>query len=201
MAASEPLFPPSLISPHVAASFPDSYTVRPLDRDDHTKGFLDCLRVLSHVGDVSEAQFQERFDWINTHGKGVHYHVVIEHESRIVGTGAMIVERKLCVQHCFPFHKSNCTHVSNSNLWPSIHDLGIIGHIEEIAIAKEYQGKGLGLKLLASLSSIAKNIGCYKTILGCSEKNEPFYVKCGYEKNGQVMSQYYEEPKEPYYRG
>jgi glucosamine-phosphate N-acetyltransferase len=98
MATSEPLFPPSLISPHVTASFPDSYTVRPLDRGDHAKGFLDCLRVLSHVGDVGEAQFQERFDWIKTQGKGVHYHVVIEHESRIVGTGALIVERKLCVQ-------------------------------------------------------------------------------------------------------
>jgi glucosamine-phosphate N-acetyltransferase len=84
---------------------------------------------------------------------------------------------------------------------PSIHDLGIAGHVEEIAIAKEYQGKGLGLKLLASLSSIAKNVSCYKTILGSGEKNEPFYVKCGYEKSGRVMSQYYEEPKEPYYRG
>ena len=83
----------------------------------------------------------------------------------------------------------------------SIHDLGIIGHIEEIAILKDYQKKGLGVKLLASISSIAKNVGCYKTILGSGEHNEPFYEKCGFEKQGRVMGQYYEEPKDSYYRG
>jgi glucosamine-phosphate N-acetyltransferase len=83
----------------------------------------------------------------------------------------------------------------------SIHNLGLIGHIEEIAIEKDYQSKGLGLKLLASLASIAKNVGCYKTILGTSVQNEPFYVRCGYQKGGHVMSQYYETPKDPYYRG
>lgn len=111
MATSEPLFSLSLISPDVAASFPDSYTVRPLDRGDYARGFLDCLRVLSHVGDVSETQFQERFDWIETQGKGVHYHVVIEHESRIVGTGALIVERKLCVSiHTLPSESLQLKH-------------------------------------------------------------------------------------------
>ena len=95
MTTYESLFSTSMISPDVAASFPESYTIRPLERGDYAKGFLDCLRVLSHVGDVDEARFQERFEWIRTQGKGVHYHVVIEHENRIVGTGAVIVERKL----------------------------------------------------------------------------------------------------------
>ncbi|KAF5008244.1 hypothetical protein FDECE_5480 [Fusarium decemcellulare] len=177
MSTSEPLFSPSLISADAAVLFPDAFTVRPLDRGDYAKGFLDCLRVLSHVGDVTEEQFGERFDWMKTQGQGVHYHIVIEHEGIIVGTGALIVERKF------------------------IHDLGIIGHVEEIAIRKDYQGKGLGLALLASLSSVAKNVGCYKSTLGCSEQNEPFYIKCGYEKRGRIMSQYYEEEKEPYMRG
>ena len=95
MSSSEVSFPPSLISPTIAASFPDSYTIRPLERADYAKGFLHCLKVLSDVGEVTEEQFNERYDWVNQHGKGVHYHVVIEHESRIVGTGALIVERKL----------------------------------------------------------------------------------------------------------
>ncbi|KAF4438992.1 glucosamine-phosphate N-acetyltransferase, partial [Fusarium albosuccineum] len=120
MSTSEPLFSPSLISADAAVLFPDAFTVRPLDRGDYAKGFLDCLRVLSHVGDVTEEQFGERFDWMKTQGQGVHYHIVIEHEGIIVGTGALIVERKF------------------------IHDLGIIGHVEEIAIRKDYQGKGLG---------------------------------------------------------
>ena len=97
MSSSEVSFPPSLISPTIAASFPDSYTIRPLERADYAKGFLHCLKVLSDVGEVTEEQFNERYDWVDQHGKGVHYHVVIEHESRIVGTGALIVERKLQV--------------------------------------------------------------------------------------------------------
>lgn len=74
--------------------------------------------------------------------------------------------------------------------------------MEEIAVRQDYQGKGIGIKVLAGLTSIAKAVGCYKSSLGCSEKNEPFYVKCGYKKNeGRSMSQYYEDIQEPYKRG
>ncbi|ORY66589.1 acyl-CoA N-acyltransferase [Pseudomassariella vexata] len=175
--ASEALFSASLISPETVSAFPDSYNIRPLQRDDYNKGFLDCLRVLTHVGDVTEAQFQERFDWMVTQGKGVHYILVIEHESRIVGTGALVVERKF------------------------IHDLGSVAHVEEVSILEVFQSKGLGLRLLNALSSVAKNVGCYKSTLGCSEKNEPFYVKCGYDGSGRIMSEYYEEAKSGYERG
>lgn len=97
MSIVEGHFPPDLIAPSVAAGFPAGYTVRPLARHDYTKGFLECLQVLSDTGPVTEAQFLERYDWIAQHGKGVHYHVVIEEHGRIVGTGALIVERKLWV--------------------------------------------------------------------------------------------------------
>lgn len=83
----------------------------------------------------------------------------------------------------------------------SIHNRGIIGHIEEVSIVKDQQGKKLGQKLLAALDSVAVSLGCYKTILDCSPENEPFYVKCKYENSGTEMSRYYEEPKESYYRG
>ena len=84
---------------------------------------------------------------------------------------------------------------------PSIHNRGKCGHIEEVSIAKEQQGKKLGLKMLAALDSVATNLGCYKSILDCSPDKEPFYVKCQYENSGTEMSHYYEEWKEPYYRG
>ena len=84
---------------------------------------------------------------------------------------------------------------------PSIHNRGLCGHIEEVSIAKEQQGKGFGQRMLAALDSVAKNLGCYKTILDCSVDKEPFYVKCQYHNSGTEMSHYYEEWKEPYYRG
>ena len=83
----------------------------------------------------------------------------------------------------------------------SIHNLGVIGHIEEISVANDHQKKGLGLKLVQAVSSVAANVGCYKSTLGCSEANESFYVKCGYEKRGTVMSQYYEDVKSDYEKG
>jgi glucosamine-phosphate N-acetyltransferase len=112
---SELLFDPALLIPSTATiatsstsaatpaparadtPFPEGYTVRPLARDDYEKGFLDVLRVLTHTGDVSRAAFEGRFDdmkAINA-ARGVHFYLVVEFEGRVVGTGTVIVERKL----------------------------------------------------------------------------------------------------------
>jgi glucosamine-phosphate N-acetyltransferase len=55
-----------------------------------------------------------------------------------VGTGALIVERKF------------------------IHELGLVGHIEDIAVAKDQQGKKLGLRIIQALDFVAEKVGCYK---------------------------------------
>lgn len=89
------LFSPELISPAIASILPESYTIRPMRKSDYNRGFLDCLRVLTTVGDITEAQWNERYDWMNTQGKGGYYLLVIDDGTRIVGTGALIVERKL----------------------------------------------------------------------------------------------------------
>lgn len=83
----------------------------------------------------------------------------------------------------------------------SIHDRGLCGHIEEVSIQTDQQGKKLGLKVIQSLDSVAESLGCYKTILDCSPENEPFYVKCSYVNSGIEMSHYYEEEKDAYHRG
>lgn len=92
--STESLFPASLISNDLAASLPEGFTIRPLEKSDYAKGFLDCLRVLTHVGDLTEAQFGERYDDMKD-SRGTYYFLVIEHESRIVGTGVLVVEKKL----------------------------------------------------------------------------------------------------------
>jgi glucosamine-phosphate N-acetyltransferase len=50
--------------------------------------------VLTHVGDLTVEQFNERYDEMKE-GRGTYYLLVIEHENRIVGTGSLIVEKKL----------------------------------------------------------------------------------------------------------
>jgi GNAT superfamily N-acetyltransferase len=95
--------------------------------------------------------------------------VVCDSSNEVVGTGAVIVERKF------------------------IHNLGLVGHIEDIAVAKNQQGKKLGLRIIQALDYVAEKVGCYKSILDCSEANEGFYVKCGFRRAGLEMAHYYEK--------
>lgn len=66
--------------------------------------------------------------------------VVCDGENRIVGTGSLIVERKF------------------------IHSLGLVGHIEDIAVEKNQQGLKLGLRIIQSLDHVAAQVGCYKVL-------------------------------------
>lgn len=104
------LFSDKLVSPEVSVALPKGYRLRALRRSDYESGFLDCLRVLTTVGDVTEAQFQQQYDRMEALGS--YYIIVVEDTSRtessVVATGALIVEQKLyvCVTH--PTHCS-CT--------------------------------------------------------------------------------------------
>ncbi|KAI1484355.1 acyl-CoA N-acyltransferase [Biscogniauxia mediterranea] len=170
MANPQALFAPELIPEDIARSLPGGFLIRPLARDDYAKGFFDCLRVLTWVGEPSESDFAERFDEM-VEAKGTYYFLVIEHRGRIVGTGCLVVEKKF------------------------IHNRTLCGHVEEIAIAKEHQGKGLGRKIIAALDAVAANVGCSKSILNCGPRNEPFYVKCGYQNTGIEMSRHFGEKR------
>jgi glucosamine-phosphate N-acetyltransferase len=96
-----------------------------------------------------------------------HILVVLDGSGAIVGTGGVVVERKF------------------------IHNMGLVGHIEDIAVAKNQQGKKLGLRIIQALDYVAEKVGCYKCILDCSEANEGFYVKCGFKRAGLEMAHYY----------
>lgn len=88
------LFGDDLICPTVASALPEGYKIRALRQSDYKIGFLDCLRVLTTVGEITEEQFAERYEWISKQD-GSYYVLVIEDGGRIVGTGALIAERKL----------------------------------------------------------------------------------------------------------
>jgi glucosamine-phosphate N-acetyltransferase len=95
--SEESLFSPSLISPAVTEQLPQEYSIRPLQRSDYDNGFLDVLRVLTQVGDISKPDFETRFDEMKAGSGGYHVLVILNGERKIVGTGALIVERKLWV--------------------------------------------------------------------------------------------------------
>lgn len=100
------LFPPTLLPTSAISSLPTPYTIRPLHRTDYNHGYLTCLSSLTWIGDISAAQFEQRFDWMRTKGKEWYYCIVIDDGEKIVGAATMILDRKLYVFHispCFPF--------------------------------------------------------------------------------------------------
>lgn len=130
-------------------------------------GYLDCLRVLTTVGEPSQKAFNDQFDFVKAQSGTYYILVICDSTSRVVGTGAVVVERKF------------------------IHNMGLVGHIEDIAVDKNQQGKKLGLRIISALDYLAEKVGCYKCILDCSEANEGFYVKCGFKRAGLEMAHYY----------
>lgn len=145
------------------------YTIRRICKDDY-EGIIDTLKVLTVVGDLSRSQFEEIVDhWDSVHVNGTttrqyNPHVIVEEATgQIAATGNIIIERKL------------------------IHQGGLCGHIEDIAVSKNHQGKRLGRFLIDNLTQLGFDAGCYKVILDCDEKNVPFYEKCGYYRAGVEM--------------
>lgn len=95
MATAKSLFPSSLISSEVVAALPDGFTIRPLEKADYAKGFIECLRDLTWMANPTQEEFDERYHEIDSGGKGPYFYLVIEHQGRIVGTGIVVAEKKL----------------------------------------------------------------------------------------------------------
>ena len=73
-----------------------------------------------------------------------------------------------------------------------IHENGLVGHIEDIVVHKEYRKMNFGLFIIEQLTYLGQVNGCYKILLDCSEKNVQFYEKCGYTRKGVEMARYIE---------
>ena len=75
----------------------------------------------------------------------------------------------------------------------SIHDLGRVGHIEDIAVAKDQQGKKLGLRMIQALDYLAEKAGCYKvpcSLLDCGRLGPPRIKNDATSRGGVVMTQH-----------
>lgn len=106
------------------------------------------LSVLSVVGEPRKEAWIAHFNFQRTCPKTYYSIVVLDRNTdKIVGVGTVFIERKF------------------------LHTLGSVGHIEDIAVDKDQQGKKIGLRIIQALTHISENSGCYKTILNCSNDN------------------------------
>ncbi|KAJ3185822.1 Glucosamine-phosphate N-acetyltransferase-like protein [Gaertneriomyces sp. JEL0708] len=167
---ADALFDPALISPDLQSQLKPQFLIRPLAPTDYHKQFLPLLSQLTTVGDLTHAQFLDRYSYLKTHSHE-YYTIVIEDTSKqlIVGAGTILVERKF------------------------VHLNGLVGHIEDIVTHKEYRGMNLGKMVIETLKHIGKVTGCYKIILDCSKDNIPFYEKCGFKHKEYEMVTYIDE--------
>jgi glucosamine-phosphate N-acetyltransferase len=135
--------------------------IRELEEKDLFNGFLESLDSLRKASDLSPKKAKEIFKKIKSDKNYKIYVAVLD--SKVVGTTTLFIEQKF------------------------IHDGGKVGHIEDVAVRKEYQGKGIGQKVVKALLEYAKKEGCYKTILGCTDDLISFYEKMGFKRHSNSM--------------
>jgi len=145
----------------------EQFLIRNIDESDICQHYYDLLGQLTQMDpkNMDREQTLEFLDSLDKH----HSVFVIEHEStkEIVASGTLFIEKKL------------------------IRNYGKVGHIEDIVVHQKMRGYGLGKKMIEHLSDESKKIGCYKTILDCSDENVGFYEKCGYKRKGAQMAKYF----------
>jgi len=129
--------------------------IRELRKDDLMNGFLTTLDSLRQTSDIEQSKAEKMFEEINSNSD--HIIVVAESDGKIVGTATILIELKF------------------------IHGGGLVGHIEDVVVDKNSQGQKIGEKIMKYLIEFAKNRGCYKTILDCTDDVKPFYEKLGFK--------------------
>ncbi len=135
--------------------------IRKLQRRDIYNGFLlslDSLRKSSHV---KPKKANIIFDKILKNPDHVIY-VAIDN-GKVIGATTLLIEQKF------------------------IHDGGKVGHIEDVVVRKEYQGKRIGREIVSALLKYAEKKGCYKTILDCSDDLIPFYESLGFKRHSNSL--------------
>jgi glucosamine-phosphate N-acetyltransferase len=68
-----------------------------------------------------------------------------------------------------------------------LHGGASMGQIEDVVVLPEYRGSGFGKMIIDALIERARERGCYKVILNCSDANVKFYEKCGFIRKENQM--------------
>ena len=122
--------------------------MRPLASTDYDRGHLDVLQVLTVVTDLGERAWVGQFNAMRAAAHSYYPIVIVDKATdQLVAVGTVFIERKF------------------------VRGLGSVGHIEDIAVKKDQQGRKLGLRIIQALTGISEAQGCYKTILNCSDSN------------------------------
>jgi glucosamine-phosphate N-acetyltransferase len=144
----------------------ETFWIRHIVRNDMDKSYYKLLGQLTKI-DPETMNLEQTNAFFRNLGQNHQIHVIENCKTnKIVASGTIFVEQKL------------------------IRNYGKVGHIEDIVVDESCRGYGLGKKMIEYLSDIGKDLGCYKCILDCDDKNTGFYERCGYVRKGAEMSKY-----------
>ena len=135
--------------------------IREIVETDIENGFLESLDSLRKASDLDKETAKEILEKIILNPDHIIH--VAEENGKIVGSTTLLIEQKF------------------------IHNGGRVGHIEDVVVSKEFEGRGIGIKLVTSLLKKAEEMKCYKTILDCEEKLIPFYERIGFKQESNQM--------------
>ena len=135
--------------------------IREIEEVDLKNGFLETLDFLRNTGDLDKNKAKEILKKIKQNPNHIIY-VAID-DKKIIGSTTLLIEQKF------------------------IRDGGLVGHIEDVVVRKDYEGKGIGIKLVTSMLERAKEKNCYKTILDCKDDVKQFYERIGFKRESNCM--------------
>ena len=135
--------------------------IRKIIESDLKNGFLESLDNLRQTSNLEQNSVKNILKKILENENHIIH--VAELNGKIVGSTTLLIEQKF------------------------IHEGGFVGHIEDVVVNKEFEGQGIGMKLVLSLLDVAKEKKCYKTILNCEDKLLPFYEKIGFKQKSTEM--------------
>ena len=135
--------------------------IREIIETDIENGFLETLDRLRKASDLDKEIGKNILRKIISNPDYIIK--VVEENGKIIGSATLFIEQKF------------------------IHNGGKVGHIEDVVVSKEYEGRGIGIKLVTSLLEKARAMNCYKTILDCNDELIPFYERIGFKQEANQM--------------
>ncbi len=136
-------------------------TVRPLELEDWAYGLPETLSALSPCHPINNGRWEELVaevsNWTTT------FFYVAVYDGQVVGAIAAGTFRHL-------------TRGGSLSM-----------QIEDVAVHREHQGRGVGKALMEEMLKMARRLGCYKVTLDCHPDKVAFYEKLGFFNQGVAM--------------
>ncbi|KAA8499983.1 Glucosamine 6-phosphate N-acetyltransferase 1 [Porphyridium purpureum] len=140
-------------------------SVRALRESDYDTNLFSLLSQLSIAPVVPREQFEQRFREMFVDSRD--YVTLVAEDAAapgvLLGAATLLVQRKI------------------------LRGCAIAGHIEDVVVDARQRRTGVGKRLIVALVERARERGCYKVILDCSEENMPFYESCGFTSKHTIF--------------